>query len=52
MPDEVAFQPHDLELVVVHLCDNLWLPLLGEERKLLLKVDCLPVHGVPPFTRQ
>src|SRR5258708_39976729 len=44
MPDEVAFQPHDLELVVVHLRDDLWLPLLREEREFLLEVDCLRVH--------
>ena len=44
MPDEVAFDSYDFELIVVHLGDNLWLPLLGKERKLLLKIDGLAVH--------
>jgi len=43
MPDEVAFEPYDLELIVVHLGDNLWRPLLGKERKLLLKINSLAV---------
>jgi formate C-acetyltransferase len=42
--DEVGFEPYDLELIVVHLGDNFWLPLLGKERKLLLKIDGLAVH--------
>lgn len=44
MPDEVAFESCELELVVVHLSHNLWLPLLGKERKLLLKINGLAVH--------
>jgi len=41
MPDEVALQLHDLELIVVHLGDDLGLPLLVEQRELLAEVDRL-----------
>src|SRR5262245_42553855 len=36
VPDEVALQLDDLELIVVHLGDDLRLPLLVEQPELLL----------------
>jgi hypothetical protein len=44
MPDEVSLQLHYLELVIVHLSDHFWLPLLMEQAKLLHKADCLVFH--------
>jgi hypothetical protein len=44
MPDEVALQLHDFELVVVHLGDHFWLPLLIELAKLLRKVNRSVFH--------
>jgi methyl coenzyme M reductase subunit C len=37
IPDEVSLQIHDLELIIVHLGDHFWLPLLVEQTKLLHK---------------
>ena len=39
VPEEIALQFDDLELIVVHFRDDLRLPLLAEQRELLLKVD-------------
>src|SRR5260221_6417262 len=47
VPHEIALELHDLELVVVHLGDDLRAPLLVEERKLLLEIDRLEVHAAP-----
>src|SRR5215469_18341919 len=44
MPDEVALQLHNLELVIVHLSDHFWLPFLMEQAKLLHEVDCPVLH--------
>jgi hypothetical protein len=48
MPDKVALQLHDLELVVVHFGDDLWLPLLVEQPELLAKVDGCIIHVALP----
>src|ERR1051326_3627275 len=48
MPDEVALQLHDFELVVVHFGDDLRLPLLVEQRELLAQVDRLVAHAASP----
>jgi hypothetical protein len=48
VPDEVALQLHDLELVVVHLGDDLGLPLLLEQCELPAEVDRLVAHAAPP----
>src|ERR1043166_7767370 len=48
MPDEVALQLHDFELVVVHFGDDLRLPLLVEQGELLAQVDRLVGHGASP----
>src|SRR5262249_36730145 len=50
VPDEVALQLDDLELIVVHLGYNLRLPLLAEQSELLPKVDRVVVHSVSPAT--
>src|SRR5262245_65011782 len=39
VPDEIALELHDLELIVVHFSDDLRLPLLVEQPEFLLKVD-------------
>src|SRR5262249_34570832 len=44
MPNEVALQPHELELVVVHFGYDLRLPLLVEYPELLAKIDRLVGH--------
>src|SRR6185436_17517552 len=44
VPDEVAFQLDDLELVVVHLRHHLRRPLLREKRELMLEIDRLMGH--------
>jgi hypothetical protein len=48
MPNEVSLQLHDLELVVVHFGDDLWLPLLVEQPELLAEVDRFVAHMTPP----
>src|SRR6266550_1277829 len=48
VPNEVALQLHDLELVVVHFGDDLRLPLLAEQRELFAEVDRLVPHVVAP----
>ena len=45
VPVEVAFEPHDLELVVVHLGNDLGLPLLGEQGELPGERDGDVGHG-------
>src|ERR1051326_8354761 len=45
VPDEVALQLDDFELVVVHFGDHLRLPLLVEQRELLAQVDRLVAHA-------
>src|SRR5262249_35465565 len=44
MPDEVSLQLHHLELVIIHLSDHSWLPLLMEQASLLRKADCAVFH--------
>jgi hypothetical protein len=51
MPDEIALQTHDLELVIVHFRNDFRLPLLTEEAEFLLEVDGLVVHGIPSSAR-
>jgi len=48
MPDEIALQPRDLELVVVHLGYDLRLPLLDEQSELLAEIDRLVPHVAAP----
>jgi len=48
VPDEVAVQLDQLELVIVHFSDDLRLPLLGEQPQLLPKIDRLVTHSVSP----
>jgi hypothetical protein len=48
VPDEVAFKLHDLELIVVHLGNDLRLPLLVEQSELSCEIDRLVAHpGYP-----
>src|SRR6202795_3008927 len=44
----VPIQPHDFELVVVHFCNNLRLPLLVEQLELFAKVHRLVAHVSSP----
>src|SRR6516162_6791203 len=44
MPYEIALQFHNFELVVVHLGNDLRLPLLGKEAVFLIKIDRLVAH--------
>src|SRR5664279_4391742 len=44
MPNEIALQPDDLELVVVHFRHDLRCPLLAKETELLLKTDWRAWH--------
>jgi hypothetical protein len=44
VPDEVALQLDDLELIVVHLSNDLRLPLLVEQSELFCEVDRLVTH--------
>src|SRR5262245_35214525 len=44
VPDEIALELHDLELIVVHFSDDLRLPLLVEQPEFLLEVDRSVVH--------
>ena len=37
-------QLHNLELVIVHLGDHFWLPLLMKQAKFLHKADCSVFH--------
>ena len=39
VPDEIALDAHDLELVVVQFRNHARLPLVGEERELLGEID-------------
>jgi hypothetical protein len=39
MPDKIALQFHDLELIVIHLRNNLRRPLFCKERKLFCQID-------------
>jgi hypothetical protein len=48
VPDEIASQLHDLELIVVHFGDDFRLPLLVEQPEFLAEVDRLVVHGQAP----
>jgi hypothetical protein len=48
VPNEVTLQLHDLELIVVHFGDDLWLPLLLEQPELLAEVDRFVAHVTPP----
>ena len=50
MPDEVALELDDLDLVVVQVADDLGLPVVREERELLEQVDL--VHGHSPLRRR
>src|SRR6266850_2179548 len=45
VPDEVALDPGQLEVVVVHLGDDLGRPLLGELRELVGEVDWRAFHA-------
>src|SRR5581483_5799704 len=45
MPDEIAFDAHELELVVVHLRNDLGLPLLRDQLEFLRETDCPISHG-------
>src|SRR6266540_1870021 len=49
MPNKIALQLHDLELVIVHFCDDLRQPLLVEQSELLREVDRLVAHVTSPF---
>src|SRR5262249_13636979 len=51
MPDEVALQPDDLELVVVHFGDDLWLPLFVEQLELIAEIDGIVSHWIAPHFR-
>jgi len=48
VPDEVALQFDDFELVIVHLGNDFRLPLLIEQGEFLAHVDRLVAHGTPP----
>src|SRR5687767_11077739 len=50
MPDELALQFHELELVVVHFRDDPRGPALRESGQLLRKVDYLGSHDVTPIS--
>src|SRR5262249_24095425 len=47
MPEEVSFQLHELELVIVHLGNNFGLPPFIEQSELLLEIDGSIFHGAP-----
>ena len=46
MPDEISLQFHNFELVVVHLRNDLRLPLLLEQPEFLTEVDGLIAHCI------
>src|ERR1700730_6481517 len=48
MPDKVSLRLHDLELIVIHLGNDLRLPLLVKQSELLPKIDRSVVHGGAP----
>jgi len=48
VPDEIALELHDLELIVVHFGDDLRLPLLVEQFQLRAEIDRLVVHLAAP----
>jgi hypothetical protein len=48
VPNEVTLQLHDLELIVIHLGDDLWLPLLVEQPEPLAEADRFVAHVTPP----
>src|SRR5262249_32662723 len=48
VPDEVAAEPDDLELVVIHFGNDLRLPLLAKQGEFLGEIDCLVGHGTSP----
>ena len=53
VPNKVTLQLHDLELVVVHFGDDLWLPSVVEQPELLAEVDRFVAHVTPPsFDRE
>ena len=39
VPEKLPFETRQLELVVVHLRDDFWLPLLGEQAVFLGEID-------------
>src|ERR1700722_91620 len=45
MPNEIALQLHELELIVIHFRDNLRLPLLVEQSELPREINRLMVHA-------
>jgi len=47
VPDEVAGEPHELELVVVHLGDDLRRPLFLEQPELVREIDRAILMGAP-----
>src|SRR5437667_1392294 len=51
MPHKLALNLHEFEVIVVHLGDDLWRPLVGKLRKLLGKVDWPSIHSRPPSGR-
>src|SRR6185312_14862586 len=52
VPDEIAFEPHQLELVVVHLGDDFGRPLLPEEPEFFREIDRAISHGLLPRRRR
>src|SRR6476660_3031977 len=53
VPEELALQLHDLELIVVHLSDNFWLPLLIKQGEFLREADrSIAHHGLRLFSRE
>src|SRR6516162_8382168 len=49
VPDEVTLKLHELELVVVHLGDDLRLPMLVEQIELAGEIDRLIRHAALPL---
>jgi hypothetical protein len=48
VPNELALELHDLELVVVHFRYDLRLPLFVERSELFAEIDRLVVHAASP----
>src|SRR5580704_3015731 len=51
VPNEIALQLHDLELIVVHFGNDFRLPLLVEQTEFLAKINGLVRHAVPHCQR-
>jgi hypothetical protein len=52
VPDELALQFDDLDLVVVQPRDDLWRPVVGDAGQLVAEINWLVGHWLPAYRRR